>query len=30
MFLNMEANDVGIYGSFMAKNGKKMVVVIDD
>lgn len=30
MFLNVTTNDVGMYGAFMAKNGKKMVVVIDD
>ena len=30
MFLNDDANDYGVYGSVMYKNGVKMCVVIDD
>ena len=30
MFLSLEVNDAGVYGAFMAKNGQKMVVVVDD
>lgn len=30
MFLNDDANDYGVYGSVMYKNGIKMCVVIDD
>lgn len=30
MFLTPEANEAGIYAAFMAKNGKKIVVLVDD